>query len=85
MSFMSLILYDNDGDDDDDDDDDNHDSRSYTWWSFADGISYAGFGLSKHVIRDTPPRIVFVSVRFLLRSIQVFSSQRSFVISTWSF
>ena len=38
MSFMSLILYDNDGDDDDDDDDD-HDSRSYTWWSFADGIS----------------------------------------------
>ena len=41
MSFMSLILYDNDGDDDgdDDDDDDDHDSRSYTWWSFADGIS----------------------------------------------
>ena len=38
MSFMSLILYDNDGDDDGDDDDD-HDSRSYTWWSFADGIS----------------------------------------------
>ena len=38
MSFMSLILYDNDGHDDDDDDDD-HDSRSYTWWSFADGIS----------------------------------------------
>ena len=28
LSFMSLILYDNDGDDDDDDDD--HDSRSYT-------------------------------------------------------
>ena len=42
MSFMSLILYDNDGDDDgddDDDDDDDHDSRSHTWWSFADGIS----------------------------------------------
>ena len=45
----------------------------------------AGFGLSKHVIRDTPPRMVFVSVRFLLRSIHVFSSQRSFVVSTWSF
>ena len=38
MSFMSLILYDND-DDDDHDDDHDHDSRSYTWWSFADGIS----------------------------------------------
>ena len=37
---------------------------------------------SKHVIRDTPPRMVFVSVRFLLRSIHVFSSQRSFVVST---
>ena len=42
----------------------------------------AGFGLSKHVIRYTPPRMVFVSVRFLLRSIHVPSSQRSFVVST---
>ena len=42
----------------------------------------AGFGLSKHVIRDTPPCMVFISVRFLLRSIHVPSSQRSFVVST---